>query len=318
MKRQIGEITMKNQELSVRSFQEGDEEFQAIIYNKVMREIDPQIPEITPEEMKKHYEEDPEFVPEGLKILVNSKNQVVGYAKCSSRLGSYSLQFPLILEEYRSEKTLSTLLEFMYLFARNKVPKSIRSTYLKKYEQIHDFFRNQKVININNIVVTQRLKLSVDKLNFELPGYKFEAFTPKDFDKLLSFRYSRESIIGRELSPEILKRYLKNKNYSSSFIYQKGDLLGWGCVRINYPPNDYDKSLRYPIGVLSDFCYDSSHNDLLSLRKALFKSGFTFLHNNKISEFRVWTNDSSSIFEQRDKYGFELTGESELIYEFET
>ncbi|MHA2233065.1 MAG: hypothetical protein ACXAB4_11320 [Candidatus Hodarchaeales archaeon] len=309
-----------SQQLILRNYREGDEKFQAEIYNEVMPDMNPKIRLLAPKEIKTRYKEDSEFIPEQVKILLNSKEEIVGYMKCRCRLGHYSLSHPLILKEYRSESTLNQLFKAIYDYIITNKPKTIRATYAHELKQAHEFIRNQKIAKIAEIRETQRISIPVANLEFKIPGYDLKPFTHDNIEKLVTFRYSKEEIRGSELSVERLTKAVENGEYSpenSSLVYQKDQLLGWWAVKINTPSTDYDPTLERPIGTLNGYVIDMSHGDMIGLRKALLTTGYRFLKKSSISEFRIWLITSSPFYDQCRDLGFEFTGEGEFVYEFE-
>jgi hypothetical protein len=309
-----------NLQLTIRNYRKGDEKFLAEIYNKVMTEMNPNTRLLTPKEISDRYKEDPEFTPGQVKILLTSEAEIVGYMKCRSRLRHYSLNHPLILKEYRSEATLTRLFQAIYDFIRTNRPKVIRATYAHELKPAHEFIRNQTIAKITETRETQRISISADYLDFETPGYDLKPFTESNIEELVEFRYSKGEIRGTELSNESLAKTVVTGEYSpenSFLVYQKGQLLGWWAVKINTPSTDYDPTLEQPIGVLNGYVIDLSHGDMIGLRKALLRTGFEFLKNNKISEFRIWLITASPFYEQCRDLGFEFTGEGEYVYELE-
>lgn len=317
---------MSIEKYTIQNSHEGDEKAQATIFNKVMPEIDPIIPPTKPEEIRiinplygtprSRYE----FGPENTKFLEHSENGIVGYTECYGRLGSYNLHYPLILKKHRSEETLNFLFRANYDLARKKEAKMIYSTYNDKYELVHAFLKNQKIAPIKSIHENRRLVIQTDQLNYRITGFEFKPFDRDKIEELINFRYSKEGIGGRDLSKEELASGFESGKYSpenSTLIYKNGRLVAWWSVRINSPPYDYDKSLKYPIGVLNELALDTNYENLPELRKAMFKAGYEFLKAQEISEFRVWTTCSGKFYKEFGEYGFQLTGEGEYEYNYE-
>ncbi|MFX0016479.1 MAG: hypothetical protein ACFFB2_15765 [Promethearchaeota archaeon] len=317
---------MLNATFSIRDYHEEDEKDQADIFNKVMIEIDPNILPTTPEEIRIR---NPiygslrigyEYGSENTKFLEHSQKGIVGYAECYGRLGSYNLHYPLILRKYRSEETLNLLFKANYDLARSKNANRIHSTYNSKYEEIHEFLRNQKTAPIKSINENRRLVIQTDRLNYQLTGFKFVSFTPNKIGELIDFRYSKEGIVGRDLSKEELYLGFESGKYSpenSTLVYKNDTLLAWWSVGINNPPYDYDKLLKYSIGVLNELAIDTNYENLTELRKATFKAGYKFLKTKEIPEFRIWASCEGQFYKESEKYGFSPTGEGEFEYIYE-
>jgi hypothetical protein len=315
---------MAEQKLILRDYQEGDEEIQAIIFNHVMMEMVPDSPPLTSETIKDRYAEHPEWTPKHVKVLVNPKDEIVGYAECQSRFGVYSLSYPLILKEYRSEESLHMLFRAIYEFAKNSEPKAIRATYVYEFEKAHEFLKSQQIAKIIETRETNRFSIPVDKLDFDTPGYTLKPFTEDDIEALVAFRYSKDEIRGgvrgAEMTVENLAKSFERGDTSpenSALVYQRDKLVGWWNVRINPPSRDYDRSLTHPVGITNGYAMDMSHEDMIGLRKALFKAGFQFLKDNNVLEFRIWVLTASPFFNHFKELGFEFTGEGEFVYEFE-
>jgi hypothetical protein len=310
----------------IRDSREGEENIKSDIFNKVMLKIDPNIPSIDSEEIRirnpiyGNLRNRDEFGPENTKFLIHSDNGVVGYIEYYGRLGSYNLHYPLILKKHCSEYTLNLLFKAIYDLVRTKNARRIYSTYNNKYESIHTFFRNQKIAPIKSINENRRLAILTDQLDYNITGFVFVPFSRDKIDELINFKYSKEGIAGRDLSKEELVSGFKWGKYSpesSTLIYRNGKLVAWWSVRVNSPPYDYDKLLKYPIGVLNELVFDTNYEDLTELRKAMFKAGYSFLKTRKIPEFRVWTSCSGALYKEFGKYGFTLTGEGEYSYNYE-
>ncbi|MFX1506255.1 MAG: hypothetical protein ACFFDC_09075 [Promethearchaeota archaeon] len=314
---------MSIEKYSIQDYREGDEKFQASIFNTVIPRIDPKMPLTTPEEiriwnpfygsLRTGYGDE----TENIKFLLHSETGIVGYAECNGRLGSYNLHYPLILKKYCTETTLNLLFKANYDLAKSKNAKRIHSTYNSDYKEIHSFLRNQKIVPIKSIRENKRLTILTDELNYKITGFSFLPFHQDKIDDLLDFRYSKEEIAGRDLSKEELISGFKSGKYSpenSTLIFKNGKIVAWWSVRINSPPYDYDKTLTHPIGVLNELAIDFSYENLPELRKAAFKSGLKFLKSNEIPEFRMWAACTGQFFKEYENYGFRLTEEGEYEY----
>lgn len=316
---------MVTEKYTIQGSIEGSEKAQAEIFNKVMPEIDPIIPQTNPEEIRvinpiygtprsRH-----DINSQNTKFLAHSENRIVGYVECHNRLGSYNLHYPLILKEHRSKQTLNMLFRASYSLAKTNEAKRIYSVYNNKYDPIHFYLRNQKIAPIKSIQENKRLFILTDQLKYQITGFDFKPFKRDKIQELINFRYSKEGIGGRDLSEEELTSGFESGKYSpenSTLIYKNGKLVAWWSVRINSPPHDYDKSLKYPIGVLNELMIDTNYENLPELRKAMFKAGYEFLKAQKISEFRVWTSSSGEFYKEFGRYGFQLTGEGEYEYTY--
>ncbi len=311
---------------TISNSKKGDEEIQATIFNTVMREIDPNIPLMTPAEIKIRnpiygsLRDGYEYNAENLKFLVHVEKGVVGYAESAARLGSYHLHYPLILKEHRFEDTLHLLFVAHYELAKSKKAKRIRAIYNKTYDEIHSFLRNQQVVPIKEIQETARLAISVEELDYPLSGYEFIPFTQEKIRELVEFRYSTKKIAGRDVSEVELQAGFESGKYSpenSTLIYHNGQLQAWWCVKINFPPHDYNKQLNHSIGVPNELIINLGVENLTDLRKAQFKAGYEYLRKKGVKEFRVWTPVTSAFYQEYDQYGFHLTGEGEYVYLFE-
>ena len=100
---------MVQKKLTIRSYEKGDEESQAEIFNTVIVEMIPDPVLITAEKVRKRHEE-PDFNPEQVQYLVTSDNKIVGYTECRIHGGFHGIFYPVILKEYRSKENLDKLL----------------------------------------------------------------------------------------------------------------------------------------------------------------------------------------------------------------
>ncbi|MFX0126257.1 MAG: hypothetical protein ACFFAE_21735 [Candidatus Hodarchaeota archaeon] len=317
---------MSNEKYTIRDYEEGDEKVQVSIFNYVMSRIDPNMPLTTPEEirirnpiygsLRMGYE----YESENIKFLIHSEDGIVGYAECYSRLGSYNLHYPLILKKHCREGTLNLLFKTNYDLAKSKNAKRIHSTYNNEYKEIHSYIKNQQIVPIKSISENKRLVILTDELNYNVTDFNFIPFNQDKIDDLLDFRYSKEEIVGRDLSREELISGFESGKYSpenSTLIFKNDRLVAWWSVRINSPPYDYDKTLTHPIGVLNELVIDFGYENLPELRKAMFKAGYKFLKSKEIPEFRLWASCSGQFFKEYANYGFRLTGEGEYEYTYE-
>ncbi|MFX1517162.1 MAG: hypothetical protein ACFFC6_12740, partial [Promethearchaeota archaeon] len=194
---------MNHQDFLIRDFTKGDEESQAFIFNKVMKEIEPEIASLTAENIKTIHARIPIFTPGHIKFLIHPMGNICGYGESRGYVDTNYLDYPLIIKEYRNDITSNMLFEAIYSFAKVKYPEIAIAThsYLEKYTQVHEFFKKQKIAKIKRIQTAIQYAIPVDSLNFETPNYILKPFTKDDIEKLIEFRYSNnDNIVGSGIS----------------------------------------------------------------------------------------------------------------------
>jgi hypothetical protein len=317
-------MKMNNSSFSIRNFTEGDEKIQASIFNQVMKEIEPDIAQLTSNDLKGIYAKTPIFKPEHVRFLMNSNGEVIGYGECRGHIGIKYLDYPLVLREYRSINTLNMLFEANYIFVKENFPeyRIASHSYLEKFTQVHDFFQTQKIAQIKESHKAIRFSIPVDDLNIENPGYNVEPFIENDIEKLVKFRYSNDNIVGEGVTEKSLSKGFNSGKYSpekSFLIYQNENIIAWTSTTIHTPINEaYSRrAMKFPIGVPNGYIIKYDHEDRLGLEKAMCKSAFEFLRKNGVSEYQIWIMSTSSLIDICEKIGFKHTGEEERGYTFE-
>ena len=316
---------MNHQDYSIRDFIDGDEESQAFIFNQVMKEIEPTIALLSKENIKTIHARVPIFTPGHIKFLIHPTGKIRGYGECRGYVNTNYLDYPLILKEYRSNKTLDMLFEAIYTFSKSENPNINIAThsYLERYTQVHDYFKNQNIAKINRIQTAIQYAIPVDNMNFETSEYNLQSFTKDDIEKLIEFRYSdNNNIVGDGLSVESLLRGFSSGRYSPEktfFIYQNENLLGWTSISIRTPVNEAQtrRAVQHPIAVPGGYIRRLDHKDRLGLEKAMFKSAYDYLKKKSITEFRVFVVEASPFIDLCDKIGLKPTGEREISYIFD-
>ncbi|MHA2363598.1 MAG: hypothetical protein ACXAC7_06545 [Candidatus Hodarchaeales archaeon] len=311
---------MLSTELSIRNYENGDETAQAKIFNTVIVEMDPETPLIESSKVKKRHEA-PEFKPEQVKYLLNSDKEIVGYVECRIFNRLHNLFFPLILKDYRSEETLNMLFREIYDFAKNNDPTAIEAHYSHNLDQAHDFFKNQPIVKVTETREVNSYSIPIEKLGvIKIPDYELKPFTPNEIETLIEFQ-KNEKVLGGNDTVDALKENFKNGNYSqeqSFLVYRKDKLLAFHSVRIYPGPEDENPRNIDPYGSLNGYSIDSEHEDGVNLRKAMISSCYKHLKKNNIGKFQVPCGKTSAALPVLKDMGFELTGEGQFHYVFET
>jgi hypothetical protein len=315
---------MESLNYSIRNFTKGDEAILASLFNQTMKEISPDIISLKPEDFKQIYKNNPLFKPEHIKFLLTPSDEIIGYGECRDYGSTKYLDYPLILGDYRSPEFDNLLFGATYQYLITTYPNSTIAThsYLDKYEQVHAFFQEQKIIKIKRIQEAVQFLIPVEDLNFHIDKYKIKAFTEKDIETLVEFRYSEGDIDGNAVTDEILLKGFQSGKYSpenSFLIYYDDKLVAWISTTIYTPINEAyaRRDLKISIGVINAFVTNYDHNDRLGLEKAALRASYEYLSKKGIPEYRVWVVKSSQYYDLCQKLGLSPSGEVERGYFFE-
>lgn len=313
---------MTQESLTIRNYEKGDEATQAEIFNTVIVEMIPNPELITAEKVKKRHEE-PKFNPEQVKYLVNAENKIVGYTECRIHGEFHGIFYPMILNEYRSKETLDRLFKGIYDFAKadcKKNPGVIESHYAYDFTKAHEYFKTQTIAKVVEVRDAREMRLPTKELDYDIPSdYEIKPLTKDDFSTLVDYRKSKETIVGEEITLEILKERFKNQEMSpedSFLIYYKGDFVGY-IHHGKHSPADNGQEDTTVYGHLEGMILDREFPDGLNLRKTMLKSGKEYFDKHKAVELvasMVLTNPAIEFYK---KLGFRVSedqGSKHYVY----
>ena len=299
---------MIQEELTIRSYEKGDEKFQAEIFNKVIVEMIPDPVLITAEKVRKRHEE-PEFNPEQVKYLVTQDNKIIGYTECRIHGGFHGIFYPVILKEYRSKENLDKLFKAIYKFAKKdlkKNPGTIETHYSTDFNSANEYFRNQTIAKIIEEKNAVQMSLAVKDLAFDLPAeFEIKPLTKEDFENLISFRESKETIVGSEFTMESLIDQFESGEMSSEnsfLIYWKGALAGY--VQGSMPDREQTES---PINAhLGGMILDTEFSDGVNLRKAMLKATKSYFDKQKADQLVATILEDNPVLKFYKEIGFQV------------
>jgi hypothetical protein len=314
---------MIQESLNIRDYEKGDESSHSEIFNKVIGEMVPNPVPITPEKVRKRHEE-PDFNPKQVKYLLNSKNEIVGYTECRIHSGFHGIFYPMILKEYRSKDTLNQLFKAIFDFAKEdckKNPGTIESHYAFDFAPAHEYFKSQSIAKIKDINEVHEMRLSVKELGYDIPiDYEIKPLTQDDFQTLLEYRKSKETIVGEDVTLERLEENFKSGEMTpedSFLIYYQGELSGY-IHHGKSSPADSGQEDTAVYGELRGMILDTEFTDGLNLRKTMLRSGKDYFDKHKAVEIVAHIDPTNPILKFYQKIGFivnEKQGAKHYIYE---
>ncbi|MHA2231871.1 MAG: GNAT family N-acetyltransferase [Candidatus Hodarchaeales archaeon] len=292
----------------IRSYEKGDEEAQAEIFNTVIVEMIPDPVLITAEKVRKRHEE-PEFNPEQVKYLVTPDNKIVGYTECRIHGGFHGIFYPVILKEYRTKENLDRLFKAIYEFAKEdlkKNPGTIESHYEFDFKTANEYFRNQTIAKIIEEKNANEMGLPVAELAFNLPPeFETKPLTKADFENLIVFRQSKETIVGNEFTMENLVDQFESGEMSSEnsfLVYWKGALAGY--IRGTMPDREQTEA---PIQAhMGGMILDQEFSDGVNLRKAMLKATKSYFDKQKAERLVATILEDHPAIEFYKEIGFQI------------
>ncbi len=309
---------MNPKNLTIRSYKKGDEESQAEIFNNVIAEMIPEPVLITAEKVRKRHK-DPDFNPDQVKYLVTPEDKIVGYTECRIHGGFHGIFYPVILKEYRSKENLDRLFKAIYEFAKDDIkknPGTIESHYSFDFKVANKYFKEQTIAKIIDERKGYEMTLAITDLVFELPDeFEIKPLTEADFETLVTYRHSTETMVGEEFTLENLKERFASGEITSEnsfLIYWKGALAGYVRATMSEQPES-------PInGNLGGMILDREFPDGISLRKAMLKATKSFFEKHNAEKLRATIGLDNPAIEYYKKIGFEINetrGSLHFIYE---
>jgi hypothetical protein len=281
-------------------------------------------PELIKAEKVRKRHEDPNFNPMQVLYLVNQDQKIVGYTECRIHGGFHGIFYPMILKEYRSKETLDRLFKAIYEFAKEdckKNPGTIESHYAFDFKKAHEYFKNQTIVKVKEIEEAREIRLPIDEIDYEISSeYEIKPLAREDFSTLVTYRKSKESIVGDEITVENLtERFDKGEMSSedSFLVYWKGDLQGYLHVE-TYSPADRGQKDTTVYGNFAGMIVDREFPDGVSLRKAMIQGAKDYFtkHNAKEMVGSIGLNNPALEFYK--KLGFNISedqGAKHWIYE---
>ncbi|MFX0052295.1 MAG: GNAT family N-acetyltransferase [Candidatus Hodarchaeota archaeon] len=314
---------MVQESITIRSYEKGDEEAQAEIFNTVIVEMIPEPELITAEKVRKRHE-DPKFNPKQVLYLINQDQKIVGYTECRISGGFHGIFYPMILKEYRSKETLDRLFKAIYEFAKEdckKNPGTIESHYAFDFKKAHEYFKSQTIAKVKEIQEAREIRLPINEINYEISSeYEIKPLTRNDFSTLVEYRKSKESIVGDEVTVENLTERFDNGEMSSEdsfLVYWKGDLAGYLHVETNSPADRGQKDTTV-YGNFAGMIVDREFPDGVSLRKAMIQGAKDYFTKQNAKEMIGSIELNNPALEFYKKLGFSISedqGAKYWIYE---
>ena len=314
---------MTQEGLIIRNYEKGDEEAQAEIFNTVIVEMIPEPELIKAEKVQKRHE-DSNFNPKQVQYLVNEDQKIVGYTECRINGGFHGIFYPMILKEYRSKETLDKLFNSIYQFAKEDCkqnPGTIESHYSYDFKKAHEYFKSQNIAKVVDTRDAREMRLPTNEMDYDLSSdYESKPLTRDDFSTLVTYRKSKESIVGEEVTRERLTERFDNEEMSSEdsfLIYWKGDLKGYIHVG-KYSPADRGQVDTTIYGNFEGMILDSEFPDGLNLRKAMIKATKEYFEKSNAKEIVTSIELNNPAIEFYKKLGFivsEEQGAKFWIYE---
>ncbi len=305
---------MVQESLTIRNYEKGDETAQAEIFNTVIVEMIPEPVLITAEKVQKRHE-DPNFNPKQVQYLVDQEQKIVGYTECRINGGFHGIFYPLILKEYRSKETVDRLFKAIYEFAKEdckKNPGTIESHYAFDFKKAHEYFKNQKIAKVTEVQDAREMRLAINEIDYQLsPEFEIKPLTKEDFSALATYRKSKESIVGEEVTVENLTERFDNGEMSSEdsfLVYWKGELKGYIHAG-KYSPAERGQEDTTVYGNFEGMILDLEFPDGLSLRKAMIQGTKEYFNKHNAKEVTtsiVLTNPAIKYYK---KLGFKISEE---------
>jgi ribosomal protein S18 acetylase RimI-like enzyme len=299
---------MVQEKLTIRSYEKGDEKAQAEIFNTVIVEMIPDPVLITAEKVRKRHEE-PEFNPEQVKYLVTPDNKIVGYTECRIHGGFHGIFYPVILKEYRSKENLDRLFKAIYEFAKEDIkknPGTIESHYSMDFQTANEYFKTQTIAKIIEEKNAYEMGLPVTELAFDLPPeFETKPLTKADFENLITFRQSKETIVGNEFTMENLVDQFESGEMSSEnsfLVYWKGVLAGY--VRGTIPEREQNESPTQ--AHLGGMILDREFMDGVNLRKAMLKATKSYFDKQKAERLVASIEEDNPAIKFYQEIGFQI------------
>ncbi len=305
---------MTQEVLAIRNYEKGDEEAQAEIFNTVIVEMIPEPVLIKAEKVKKRHE-DPNFNPKQVQYLVNENQKIIGYTECRINGGFHGIFYPMILKEYRSKETLDQLFKAIYEFAKEDCkqnPGTIESHYSYDFKKAHEYFKNQKIANVVDTRDAREMCLPINEMDYELSAdYVSKPLTKDDFEVLVNYRKSKESIVGEEVTLERLTERFDSGEMStedSFLIYYKGDLKAYIHVG-KYSPADRGQEDTTVYGNFEGMILDLDFPDGLNMRKAMIKATREYFEKYNAKEVVTSIELNNPAIEYYKNLGFKVSEE---------
>jgi hypothetical protein len=286
-------MKMTQEVLTIRNYEKGDEEAQAEIFNTVIVEMMPEPELIKAEKVRKRHE-DPNFNPKQVHYLVNEDQKIVGYTECRINAGFHGIFYPMILKEYRSKETLDKLFKSIYQFAKEDCiqnPGTIESHYAYDFKKAHEYFKSQKIAKVVDTRHAREMRLPINEMDYDLStDYESKPLTKDDFSTLVSYRKSKESIVGEEITLERLA-----ERFDSGEMSEEDSFL------------IYNKTTVY--GNFEGMILDTDFSDGLSMRKAMVKATRKYFEKHNAKEVVTSIELNNPAIEYYKNLGFVVSEE---------
>ncbi|MFW9994965.1 MAG: hypothetical protein ACFFD4_23185 [Candidatus Odinarchaeota archaeon] len=309
--------------LMIRDYIQGDEEDQVVIFNTVMKELDPDTPLITPEKVRIRLNH-PEFDPSQVKYLVTSEGKTVGYTECRVFANLYLLFYPLILKEYRTQENLDRLFLEIYRFAQHKNATIIEAHYSHRITAAHKYFAQQSVVDMKGKRETIGLRSNVDDLVITEEDFTARAFLIKDIESFIEFIESIDHLIGPKLSNKGVRQLFNNGEFSpeKTFLIEKNNRIrGLASYEI-YPSENHLKLLKSKMAQIVYLRFlIIGRNDpaVFSIFKSMLVPGINYAKQNNVKELQIKILHGNPYKEEFLKLGFEennrILGQVQYVFE---
>ena len=199
-----------------------------------------------------------------------------------------------------------------------KNPGTVESHYSFDFKSANEYFKEQKVTKIIDERNAYEMGMSIADFDFKIPSdFDIKPLTKTEFESLIAFRKSKESIVGEEFSMEILVDRFKSGEMSpenSFLIFWKGELAGY--VRGTVPDDEQRESPRR--AHLGGMILDREFPDGIALRKAMLKATKAYFDQHEIERLSASIQEDNPAKEYYEKIGFQIDktrGSKHFTYE---
>ena len=296
----------------IKNYEENDVVKELEIYNKIMKNFDPEAHKYTVENMDYRYKSKT-FDPEQVKFLVDTKTgEIIGYSAVDLTETEAHIEYPFILDEHRTEELMDYLFKEALSYAKSKRDLIISDPYKQSITSIVEFF---KKYDATPHEMYKNYKIDVEKLNYDISPVKAYEVTVDSLEKLNDFIKNAKKPSGGVIEKEYFENQFKEGNFSPErfkYIEKDGTILGAVAASLQRSDNENEP----PTSSLNFYLMDLDHPNANDFRRASVGSLYQGLKNEGVKEFTVGIGEESPAKPIFKEIGFKEFDEAFTRYKF--
>lgn len=254
------------------------------------------------------------FNPEQVKFLLDEdSNEIIGYCAVDLSDSEAQIEYPFIVEDYRTSEAMEFLFEKTLKFAKTQRNLVVSELYKQSYRPIIEFFNKRgakKYESFDNYVI------EVNKLNFEITPCKANDVNVNNLEKLENFIKHAKKPTESTVDKKYLEQRFKDGTFDSrrfKYIEKNGVVLGAIAAskeKVMNNTNGFSSRMNY-------YLIDLDDSNVDDIKVKLVGSLYEGLKEDGINRFIVLIKKDTVTRQIFEKLGFRPMNELTIRFKIQ-